>query len=229
MLNVFYRITDIPSTNPSPWRQDNKRELNRVCLKSFIEAFRDINPEIFFIADHCDRSLNKMLKMVPFNYEVEYTELGINGTMLKSYELASKEKDFVLFQECDYLYRPDIGKNYLRALKELDIVSPYDHRNFYIDRSIHSPTCDVQVISDHHFRSTERNTMTWATHSDIVRENLGVLTKYGYLDDEVWKELLIAGHQLWVPIPSFATHCVKGYLSPAVSWGNLWLHYQSQS
>lgn len=227
-MRVIYRITDIPSTNPSPWSQENKRELNRVCLKSFIEAFKDIAPfEIHFIADHCDPTIDDMIKsIVPFTYLIEHTEIGINETMKKSYDLASQVDDFVLFVECDYLWRPGISKSFKNALWMLDIVSPYDHRNFYIDKTIHSSTCEIQLIGEQHYRSVERNTMTWATHSRIVKENLDMLKGYGYLDDEVWRDLLIAGHQLYVPILSFATHCVKGFLAPGIDWESLWKVYQ---
>lgn len=226
-MKVIYRITDIKSTNPSPWSQEDKRELNRVCLKSFVEAFKEVKPEIYFIADHCDRTIWKIIdQIVPFNWEIEYTKVGINETMVESYELASRMDDYVLFQECDYLYRPKIGLNYLKALETLDIVSPYDHRNFYIDKSIHSSTCEIQLIEEQHYRSTERNTMTWATHSKIIKENLDMLKGYGYLDNEVWRDLLIAGHQLYVPILSFATHCVKDFLAPGVNWDSLWKVYQ---
>jgi hypothetical protein len=64
--------------------------------------------------------------------------------------------------------------------------------------------------------------MTWATSADVIRENYDTLVKYGYLDDEVWRELAYAGHTLWVPIPSFATHMVKDYLAPSINWEELY-------
>lgn len=225
-MKVFYRITSIPSTNPSPWGKD-KDELNLVCLKSFVEAFRDVDLEIHFIADSCSPRVEWMIdKYVPFKKIVHKTNLGINDTMNMSYDLASTVDDYVLFQECDYLYRPEIGLSYLKALEQLSIISPYDHRNFYIDDTIHSSHCHITLIGEQHFRSTERNTMTWATHSSIIKENLPMLKRYGYLDNEVWQELMIAGHVLWVPILSFATHCVNDYLAPGINWRSLWQKYQ---
>jgi len=222
-MKVVYRITDIPSTNPSPWSQEDKRELNRVCLRSFVKGFSDIRPQIHFIADHCDISLDKMIDdTVPFDYEIEHTKLGINATMLRSYEIAIDANDFVLFQECDYLYRPKIGKTFLAAIEDLKLVSPYDHKNFYIDKSLHSSTCDLQLVNGYHFRTAERNTMTWGCHSSLVIEMFDELVKQGYLDDVIWEELLYAGYPLWVPIPSFATHCVKDYLAPGVDWEAIW-------
>lgn len=224
-MKVFYRITSIPSTNPSPWGKD-KDELNKVCLKSFVEAFKEVNPEMYFLADYCNPKVNDIIEeVVPFDYHIEKMNIGINQTMNLSYELAAGIDDYVLFQECDYLYRPGIGKNYLRALEELKLISPYDHRNFYIDKNIHSSSCRIELVGEQHYRTTERNTMTWATHGSIVKENLEMLKKYGYLDDQVWQELLIAGYVLWVPVLSFATHCVKDYLAPGINWETLWQKY----
>lgn len=225
-MNVIYRITDIPSTNPAPFAKD-KKELNRVCLASFVDAFRSVRPFIHVIADHCDDGIYKLIEeIVPFEYKIDRTEYGINDTMVYAYEIARDMDDYVLFQECDYLYRPNIGFSYLKALSQLDIVSPYDHKNFYLDRAIHSSSCEIELVDNHHYRSTERNTMTWATHSDTIKENFDMLCGHGYLDDQVWRDLLISGCTLWVPMLSFATHMVEDYMAPGVNWEEIWQKYQ---
>jgi len=224
-MKVFYRMTSLASTNPSPFSQNDKDTLNEVCLKSFLGGFFDTDISVHFLLDHCSKECITMVKKHVPKATFEVSESGINATMLRSYELAIEEEGYVLFQECDYLYRPNIGKQYLRALEELDIVSPYDHKNFYIDHDIHNQLCEIQLVDNHHFRTTERNTMTWATHSDIIRENADIFLKYGYLDDQVWYDLAVAGRQLWVPIPSFATHCVTDYLAPGIDWTSIWQKY----
>jgi hypothetical protein len=226
-MEVIYRMCGIPSSNPSPWDQEDKFKLNKTCLRSFVGAFNDVKPKVHFICDHTEPEIyaDMITDVCPFNRKVEFTNLGINDTMLYAYELASRLDDYVILQECDYLYRPKIGSLYLQAMETLGIVSPYDHLNFYIDRNIHSATCNVELIDDYHFRTTERNTMTWGCHSSIIKKNLGVLNKYGYLDDVVWQELRERDRFLWTPLPSFATHCVKGYLSPGVNWEKLYGYY----
>lgn len=194
---------------------------------SFVEAFKEITPTVHFLADYCKPGIADMIeKRMPFDYTLEKSEVGINETMRMAYELAADLNDVVVFVECDYLWRPGIGKRYKEAIKELGLVSPYDHKNFYIDTIMHSPTCEVTLVNDYHYRSTERNTMTWGTHSSVVKKNLQMLKAHGYLDDEVWADLLIAGYQLYVPIPSFATHCVGAYLSPGINWEELWQKYR---
>lgn len=225
-LTVIYRMCGIASTNPSPFYQENKYKLNEVCLKSFIQGFKDISYNIHFILDYCSSEYDELLKHSGLVYTSEHSEAGINQTMLKSYDLATKTDGYVLFQECDYLYRPNIGKAYIEALESLDIVSPYDHKNFYTARDIHKSECNIELIGDTHFRTTERNTMTWGTHSDVIKNNYDTFVKHGYLDDQIWFDLWLAGYKLWVPIPSFATHCVSDYMSPSVNWEELWKIYQ---
>jgi hypothetical protein len=221
-LTVIYRLCGIASSNPSPVYQDNKYKLNELCLKTFITAFSDIKPKVIFLLDKCGVEYYDLLKIVPFEHEVKSTFFGINGTMLESYRIASELDGYVLFQECDYLYRGVIGQRYLDALERLDIVSPYDHLNFYIDHVLHSKQVKLELINGKHYRTTERNTMTWACHTDVVKENKDILDKYGYLDADVWYELKSRGYQLWVPITSFATHMVKDYLAPGVAWEAIW-------
>lgn len=226
---MIYRMCDLQSTNPSPILQENKFELNKLCLKSFVGGVKDITPETYFICDYCGKEYDNMIrKIYPWYLHIEHTEIGINETMNKAYNIARKINDYVLLQECDYLYLPNAGKTLLAAMEQLGIVSPYDHPNFYKERDIHSSECEIELVNNHHFRTTERNTMTWGCHGSLIEENADTLLKYGYLDDVVWQELMYAGHPLWTPIPALATHMVADCLAPGVNWRQEWQKYQSQ-
>jgi len=214
---VVYRMTSIASSNPPPVLADDKNALNELCLKSFVKAFEDVQPKIIFLLDNC--TCKDMVKRVcPFEMEILESNIGINETMLRSYALASQFDDFVLFCECDYLWQPNIGKKYLFALADLKLVSPYDHANFYRDKTLHSEDVKIRLIDNHHFRTTERNTMTFGLHTNLLKAHRATFDKYGYLDGDVWYDLKSEGVSLWVPIPSFATHCVKDYLAPSILW-----------
>lgn len=197
--------------------------MNKLCLHSFIKGFEDIKPKVVFLADHMN---DVSYLSTPWEYEVIRTEDGQNQAMLNSYKIASELDDYVLFQECDYIYRENIGKTYLEAMKALGIVSPYDHPNFYHYRELHGEECRIALVADHHFRTCERNTMTWGCHSNIVRDNLDILNHHGYLDGQVWYDLLERGYPLWTPIKSMATHMVKDCLAPGVDWKELWSNTQ---
>lgn len=223
-MTVFYRLCDIPSTNPSPVYQDAKLKLNELCLRSFVLAFRDVKPKVVFICDYCPEKYKDLIeKEVPFEKEIIFTTLGINGSCLKQYELAEEiEDDVFLFQECDYVYRPSVGTQVYEAIKEFTLFSPYDHLNFYIDRNIHSPFTEINLFNNQHYRTAERNTMTFGMTKKAFEENKSILKKWGYLDNEVWYEMRANGYDLHVPIPAMATHMVKDYLAPCIPWEIIW-------
>lgn len=223
-MKIFYRLTSIPSTNPPPIHADNKDRLNMTCLISFVEAYEDINPSVVFLCDHCPKRYEAMIEtLVPFQKEIVFTELGINGTAYKQFEMAEKvDDDEILFQECDYIYKPKIGKKMVEAIQNLDLVSPYDHLNFYKDHSIHSEIVVLKLINDTHYRSTERNTLTFGIKTSVYKKHSNIYKKWGYLDDGNWAEMRQEGHMLFVPIPSFATHMVADWMAPSVDWSKLY-------
>jgi len=223
---VYYRLCSIPSTNPSPILQDDKFELNKLCLKSFVRAFKDVNPEVVFLADFCGEREAEMVKqVVPFKHSFVPTAIGINETCLMQYEMALKqiEHEEILFLECDYLWNPAVEvQKLVDAIKELGLVSPYDHPNFYKDRSLHSNKCQIELVSNYHFRSTERNTMTFGLRKAILQDNIDLFNEFGYLDGQVWYDLLERGYPLWTPIKTMATHMVVDNLSPSIDWEAQW-------
>ena len=226
-MTVFYRMCGIPSTNPSPIFQEDKFKLNKLCLRSFVQAFKEIAPTMIFILDNCSTEYVEMIRSIcPFDKEFIITDLGINGTMLLSYDLAKDCKDdVILFQECDYLYRPGIGKDFDYGIRLWGLLSPYDHLNFYTDRSIHSNQVKLELLDDIHYRTTERNTMTFGMTKGAFMNQYEILMKYGYLDNDVWKELAERNNPLRVPIPSFATHMVRDFMAPSVDWKEIYEAY----
>lgn len=222
---VFIRLCSIPSTNPSPVFQESKFELNKLCIKSFAKAFKDIKPYVIVLGDYCDYLESEMLEEVmPFEYEYIPTKIGINATCLKQYEMASKrEEEVLIYLECDYLFNPQVDvQKWISGIKELGIVSPYNHLNYYKDRQQHSNICQIELVDDHIFRSTETATMTFGVRRDIFMENIDLFNLYGYLDHDIWLDLAKKGHKLFVPIPTIATHCESRYMAPQVDWPTVW-------
>ena len=222
---VYYRLCNIASSNPSPVLQDDKYALNKLCLKSFVLAFREVKPKIIFIADYCGREYEEMIKeVVPFEYEIHFTALGINGTALLQYEMAKKQKTdgVILFAETDYVWRPSVGKTFVEAVQKYGLVSPFDHPDLYTRYDIHEKLHEIDIVSNTHFRTATRNTMTFAmTHKAFI-ENYEILKHHGYLDGPVWLDMKNNGQKLWTPIPGMAVHMVDGLLSPAVPWETVW-------
>jgi hypothetical protein len=216
----------IASTNPSPIFQEDKFKLNQLCLRSFVQAFKEIKPLVIFIMDYCDpqRMYSEMIeKTVPFDKVIYASWSGINATALKAYEMAKiYPDDVILFQECDYLYRPNIGKQFVEVIKEFGLVSPYDHPDFYSRFDIHPKEVELKLFNNEHFRISRRNTMTFGMTKEVFERQKDILEKYGYLDNEVWIEMAAHGNYLHTPIPAFATHMAKDYLAPSIDWKELW-------
>lgn len=216
---TYYRITSIPSTNPSPIYQENKDKLNELCLKSFIGAFKDIKPYTVFICDYCsDETMEMIERVYPFKKKILYTKLGQNGTSLKQYELAREQDLDIYFCESDYIYQEGSGQDFLNGLKEFELVSPYDHIDHY--NTPYTPR--VELVKNHHWRTAQNNTMTWAVSNKLFKDHYDIFYKYGYLDKEVWEDLFDEGHELYVPIPSIATHMVSNALAPTINWQSIW-------
>lgn len=224
-MTIFYRLAHAksPLSNPTPVFEDDQFKLNEMCLKSVLLAYGDIKPKMVFICDFCPKDLyGPLLDKVPFEKEIHWTDKGINETCLFQYEMAKEvEDDTILFQECDYLYRPLVGKKMENAIKTFGLVSPYDNLNFYLDKSLHSEDTKIKLLDDQHYRTVERNTMTFGLTKKNFVDNYEIFKKWGYLDGEVWLELKAQGLDLHVPIPSFSTHMAKDFIAPALDWQKL--------
>ena len=218
MLNIIYRICDINSTNPAPVFPDDRHELNKLCFDRFLRAFCNVNATYTFLLDNALDDWEDIIDSRMTNFKIERSSHGINYSFLRAMELGKEVGTDCLFQECDYLYNGVVGKKMVRAIDELELVSPYNHLNFYVDHGIHSRFCQIELVGDHIYRSTERNTMTWGCHSKLVKQYKDIFDRYGYLDDQVWSDLRHAGYNLYVPIPSFATHMVADWLAPEINW-----------
>jgi hypothetical protein len=218
-LITYYRITSIPSTNPSPIYQEDKDKLNELCLKSFVNAFKKVSPKMVFICDYCgDETMEMIYTVCKFDKEVIRTTLGQNGTSLKQYEMAREQDRDIYFAESDYLYLENSGVDLLNGLREFELVSPYDHPFHY---KTDYPS-KIRLVDNHHWRSAENNTMTWAITNKLFKDHYDIFYKYGYLDHFVWDDLRAEGHELWVPAPSLATHMVSNALAPVISWSEIY-------
>lgn len=224
-MTIIYRLSHAksPLSNPPPVFEDDQLKLNQMCLASILLAYGDIVPKYIFICDFCPKELyESMLTKIPYEKEIHWTDKGINETALMQYDIAKDvNDDTILFQECDYLYRPLIGRKMEKAIKEFGLVSPYDNLNFYIDKSIHSEDTKIKLLDGQHYRTVERNTMTFGIRKDVFLECYDNFKKWGYLDNDVWLELRAKGFNIHVPIPSFSTHMAKDFIAPGLDWQKL--------
>lgn len=215
-MKVIYRICDIqsPLSQPSPFHYDTRVELNKVCLKSFVKAFLETEIEIHFLIDNSTDIWEEFIKEeVPFKYEITRTNEGIDATARRAVNLAKELDDDIMFQECDYLWLPETGWQYIEAIEELGFVSPYDHLDKYPASS-----AKISLCANRHWRTAISTTQTYGVTKENLNKYFEIISKHGYIDHAMWVELGEHGAELWTPIPSLATHCVTGLLAPSIDW-----------
>lgn len=217
-LTVIYRMSDITSTNPSPIYWEDKKKLNILCLESFVEAYREIDPHVVMICDRCpDYYKGLVQSIVPFEMEVEFTSSGIRENAVHQYDYI-KNDDIYLFQECDYYYRKGTGKAMIEAARKFDFITPYDHPDAYMKPF----KTELALLGGLHWRTVDSTTSTFMARGSKVKEQLDLFKKYGWEDHDRWIDLGTKGYKLWSPIPSIATHMVAEFMAPNIQWEELY-------
>lgn len=207
-------MCDIASSNPSPIYQDNKKALNKLCLRSVVNAYREVNPYVVFLCDHCGPEYKEIIETIcPFNKEIIFTNVGIHENAKMQYDFI-KDDDIYLFQECDYLYLPNTGNSMLEAARKFDFISPYDHPDKYDLKEV----SEIQLAGDRHWKTTISTTSTFMARREKIMEQLDLFKSYGWEDHKRWVDLGTKGYKLWTPIPAIATHMVANCISPVIDW-----------
>lgn len=207
-MKVFYRISPYLSSNPNPLGKD-KNVINFKCLMSFLEANKGF-AQLNFIVDSLDEAwVNDYLK--PYG-EVIYGHHGNVETFHDQLDEVCKlpNEEIVFLVEDDYMWRPESLKTINRAVEELLLVSPYDHPGHYLEDRFKFQPKQMRMIENQVYRQAPSNTLTFATKAFVIKQNIELIKKFGIRDHDMFTEL---GIDLWVPVPSIATHMVKGLIS----------------
>lgn len=214
---IYYRMSESPSQNKPPKYADDKFRVCKTCFKTFVGAFLDIEPQIHFIFDRCGGHYLEMVKELwPIPFTHEFSGYGHYNSQLKVYNLAQECKDeIIVFHEDDYLWREGMGKYFMSVIKELGIVSPYDHPDFYTTEPRRSRQEKIKVINNWHWRTIQDTTMTFGITKHKFMFYRKTFDDWGSNDTLLWAE---AKDIIWCPIPSLATHFVEGKLAPSVDW-----------
>jgi hypothetical protein len=224
-MKVIYRMCDITSTNASPIYWTDKFRLNEICLRSFVEAFKDVKPYVYMICDRCPDMYRMFVKyIVPFEMEIEFTQSGIRENAVHQYDYV-KDNDIYLFQECDYLYVENAGKFMEQAAEKFDFISPYDHPDKYKEGLIPAEN-EREYVGNYLWRSTDSTTSTFMARGSKVLEQMELFRSYGWDDHKRWLDLGTKGYKLWTPLPSLATHMVEEYMAPGIDWKKEWKKYE---
>lgn len=204
---IYYRISNNLSMHEPIAFAGDKFRIVKTCLRSFAET--KPQGKIHFILDYCGREYLELVQQFFKDFTYEYSEYGNYKSCLKTYNLARENTDpYLFFIEDDYYWKPEAFTKMMEALEGgIELLSPYDHPDFYEDMTLHSPTCDV-VWKGHHWRTSRANTMTFACHRKVFEDNLVIFNEFGPNDFHLWNKIPV---KIWAPIPSLATHYVKNW------------------
>ena len=213
-MKVYYRVSDKLSSNPNPLGK-NKQEIIVTCMSSFLRTGVDRN-EITIIHDGGDvpdiDDWRIKSEKVIYTKKTGLVE-SLNCALDEVCKLPNEENVFLV--EDDYLWIPDCLPLIERALDTLPLISPYDHPGHYMEDRFKNQPKKMVLIENQTYRQAPSNTHTFACKAWVVKQNVELIKSFGMRDHDMFTAL---GIDLYVPVPSFATHLVTGLLAPNIQW-----------
>lgn len=218
-MRVFYRCYPEMSVNPNPY-STIKREVFEASLLSFLAADTDKVADITFISDRVPddwfnvRGLGKHKVIQLADHSSRHMKALYQSLAFTVDEIMKvPENEKVLICEDDYLWLPNTLGMLERALDVMPMISPYDHPGHYTEERFKNQPKRMVLFENHTYRQAPSNTHSFAAPAWVFRKNAGMLKTMG--DHEFFTKV---GIDLYVPVPSFATHLVTGALAPNVKW-----------
>lgn len=207
-MNIFYRISPYLSSNPNPLGTDKYLILNR-CLDSFLNA-NNGSPITFLVNSLSDDFIERRLK--PYGKVVIAPEGNVETFQAQLecvIRLDNEEK--VLLAEDDYLWAVGAVQSLTEALDQVYLVSPYDHPGHYTEERFKYQPKKMMLVGDQVYREAPSSTLTFACRAHVIKQNIDLIKSFGIRDHEMFQAL---GIDMWVPVPSLATHLVTGLIAP---------------
>ncbi|MFX1500547.1 MAG: glycosyltransferase family 2 protein, partial [Promethearchaeota archaeon] len=139
----------------NPFFFKDKYNLVKVCLNSFKSCLGSIKTKIWVLLDNCPPKYTLLFKKVFDEKNLKIIELngiGNRRTFELQFDILVNQEDaeLVYFAEDDYFYLPYNFKemlNLIKKNKDIDIISPYDHPDYYI-YDIHDYKKSIKVLGD---------------------------------------------------------------------------------
>jgi hypothetical protein len=151
--------------------------------------------------------------------------------LLDEVQKITNDEEIVLFQEDDYLYLPGSEHKIIEALNYAHYATGYLHPDKFWDPSrggnpytpmenVSEPT-QVIKTKDHFWMITNSTTNTFATTVGTIKNDMdvwmwGTEDLINTKDFAIFLKLREKGRALVQPLPSLATHCLKGFEAPTV-------------
>jgi hypothetical protein len=184
---ILYRV--YPGISNSCKLNCNKIDLIRECLRSFKNAFSNIDYDFFALMDSCEEDIEMELKKYIGVENLTLCKRKNLGNFesfkyLIDYSLNQKTNK-IFFLEDDYFFSNSFdSNNFVKALDHWDYITPYrspENEEVYLSKRILSKKEDTG------FQSTVFTTLTFATTVDVLRQD----KKYFHLFERGIKDTLI--------------------------------------
>lgn len=234
-MKIFYRISE--STNSQhaaarTWQVKLPNATKRNCLLNTMDCFPTAEIKVF-VDSITDDTWNWLhtLPRITIQKIHEGSDAKSMRVLLKEAASLEDDKEIVLFQEDDYLYLPGSEHKIIEALQYSHYATGYLHPdkfwhpsrggNPYTPMDNVSEPTQVIKTSDHFWMITNSTTNTFATTVGVLKEDIdvwmwGTEDLINTKDFAIFLKLREKGRALVQPLPSLATHCLKGYEAPTV-------------
>lgn len=234
-MKIFYRISE--STNSQhaaarTWQVKLPNATKRNCLLNTMDCFPTAEIKVF-VDSITDNTWNWLhtLPRITIQKIHEGSDAKSMRVLLKEAASLEDDKEIVLFQEDDYLYLPGSEHKIIEALQYSHYATGYLHPdkfwhpsrggNPYTPMDNVSEPTQVIKTSDHFWMVTNSTTNTFATTVGVLKEDIdvwmwGTDDLINTKDFAIFLKLREKGRALVQPLPSLATHCLKGYEAPTV-------------
>jgi hypothetical protein len=165
----------------------------------------------------------------PFPIKISLAEAGSNITSWRvamniAERLDAADDDFFYFLENDYLHVDNWIDKFFELIASgiyFDYLSLYDHRDKYFYPMYSDLSSKIFATNTHHWRTTPSTCGSFLVRRSIFLQDFD----YWFRDiqDHVQFQELYSKkcRTLLSPIPGLSTHCMEGYLSPAVDWNSI--------
>lgn len=234
-MKIFYRISE--STNSQhaaarTWQVKLPNATKQNCLLNVMECFPTAEIKVF-VDSITDETWNWLhtLPRITIQKIQEGSDAKSMRVLLKEAVELEDNNEIVLFQEDDYLYLPGSEHKIMESLRYAHYSTGYLHPdkfwhpsrggNPYTPMENVSEPTQVIKTSDHFWMITNSTTNTFATTVGTMKEDIdvwmwGTEDLINTKDFAIFLKLREKGRALVQPIPSLATHCLKGYEAPLV-------------
>ena len=238
-MKIFYRISESSNSQhvqQRTWQVKLPNATKQRCLLNTLNCFPTAEITIFVdsITDETWKWLNELsdaterVNLVKIQAGSDAKSMRV---LLDEVQKITNDEEIVLFQEDDYLYLPGSEHKIIEALNYAHYATGYLHPDKFWDPSrggnpytpmenVSEPT-QVIKTKDHFWMITNSTTNTFATTVGTIKNDMdvwmwGTEDLINTKDFAIFLKLREKGRALVQPLPSLATHCLKGYEAPTV-------------